>query len=254
MIQAPAPTTAFTAQRPASEGQGALVSVIVSLYNYATEIEKCLDSVKAQDHCRLELIVVDDASTDTSAAVTLAWLGLNKDRFERAALLSQPRNQGLSAARNQAFEAAKADYVFVLDADNTLHPPAISRLLEVLEDTGAAVAYSQLVYFGELTSFGVANLWRADSFKRDNYIDAMALVRKSAWREVGGYSPMDYGWEDYDLWCKFVEAGLKGVYVPEPLCRYRVHLGSMRHTDTASERVRLVHSMMAAHPWLELTI
>ncbi len=253
MIDGPPPEVVFSHDGPAL-ADGPLVSVIVSLFNYADEIEACLDSVLAQDHPRLELLVVDDASTDPSASVAQAWLTARGARFERAVLLRQPRNLGLSAARNCAFEAARADYVFVLDADNTLMPSAISRLLQALEDAGAAVAYSQLVYFGEAAGLGVGNVWRPESFKEDNYIDAMALVSKAAWAAVGGYSPMDYGWEDYDLWCKFVEAGLVGVYVPELLCRYRIHMTSMRHTDTTTERTRLVYAMMAAHPWLDLKV
>jgi glycosyltransferase involved in cell wall biosynthesis len=247
----PTPEPFFCHEGPVGR-DGPLVSVAVSLYNYADEIEACLNSVLAQDHPRLELLVVDDASTDLSATVAWGWLERHAARFERAVLLRQPRNLGLSAARNCAFAAARGLQVFVLDADNTILPRAISRLLATMEDSGAAAAYSQLVFFGEGAGLGVGNVWRPESFKPDNYIDAMALVSKAAWATVGGYSPMDYGWEDYDFWCKFVEAGLFGVYVPELLCRYRIHLTSMRHTDTTSQRTSLVHMMMAAHPWLAL--
>jgi glycosyltransferase involved in cell wall biosynthesis len=251
MIDGSAAEMLFSHDAIAGEG-GALITVAVSLYNYADEIEACLDSVLAQIHPRLELLIVDDASTDRSAAIAKAWLERHATRFERAILVRHPSNLGLSTARNRAFEAARADNIFVLDADNIIHPKALSRLLEALEDSGAAAAYSQLVYFGEGAGLGVGNVWRSESFKCDNYVDAMALVSKAAWASVGGYSPMDYGWEDYDFWCKLIEAGLVGVYVPELLCRYRIHMTSMRHTDTTIERARLVHAMIAAHPWLDL--
>jgi len=248
------PDILFQYVRDRSAPTAASVTVAVSLYNYAHHIEDRLETVRAQTHPDLELIVVDDASSDGSAEVALTWLQAQKDRFNAASLVRRPRNRGLSAARNLAFDMARTAFVFVLDADNLLQPAAIGRLLETLEDTGAAAAYSALVYFGELDGLNVANVWRPDAFKPDNYVDAMALVRKSAWAAVGGYSPMDFGWEDYDFWCKFVEAGLEGVYVPELLCRYRIHLDSMRHTDTTGERARLVHGMMAAHPWLDLRL
>jgi hypothetical protein len=61
-----------------------------------------------------------------------------------------------------------------------------------------------------------------------------------------------YGWEDYDLWCKFVEAGIEGVFVPEILCRYRVHGSSMVRTETIN-RIDAVRQRMAMrHPWLSL--
>ena len=140
----------------------------------------------------------------------------------------------------------------VLDADNALRPPAVARLLEALEDAGAACAYSQLLHHGAGVGVGVGDVWRRESFVHDNYIDAMALVRRDAWAQVGGYAPVDYGWEDYDFWCKFVEAALEGLFVPELLCRYRVHATSMLRTDTAAQRARLVETMMARHPWLDL--
>ena len=248
------PEILFEHAQPAMSLGRPPVTVAVSLYNYADHIEACLDSVREQTQARLEIIVVDDASTDRSAEVAAQWLEAHKARFETARLLRPSRNRGLSLARNLAFEWAETEFVFVLDADNALRPTAIARLLETAEDAAAAAAYSALTYFGEAKGLGVSNVWRPDAFKTDNYIDAMALVRKSAWAAVGGYKEMEYGWEDYDLWCKLVEAGLKGVYVPELLCCYRVHLDSMRHTDTTEERAELVHQMMTAHPWLDLRI
>ena len=64
-----------------------------------------------------------------------------------------------------------------------------------------------------------------------NYIDAMALVRKSAWELAGGYDlKMDErfgGWEDYDLWLRLADEGYRGIFVPTPIARYRVHGASM---------------------------
>jgi SAM-dependent methyltransferase len=86
-----------------------------------------------------------------------------------------------------------------------------------------------------------------------NYIDAMALVRTSAWAAAGGYRP-GVGWEDYDLWCRLAEAGRCGVQVPEDLALYRVHADSMLHTVThrgdGLEAARA--GISEAHPWLRL--
>ena len=237
---------------PRPDAIGELVTVAVSLFRYGAVVGAALDAVAAQTHPRLELVVVEDQGGDGSAEIAAAWLERHADRFERVRLLQPHANLGLSAARNLAFERASGDGVFVLDADNTLLPRAISRLQAALAASGAAVAYSQLVYFGAGEGLGAADVWDPERFRHDNYVDAMALVRRSAWREVGGYARLEYGWEDYDFWCKFVEAGLEGVYVPELLCRYRVHAASMLRTDTAAERRRLIETMMSRHPWLDL--
>jgi hypothetical protein len=133
-----------------------------------------------------------------------------------------------------------------------MYSRAIARLFDTLSRTGAQAAYSQLEFFGDEARLGVADLWDRERFKRGNFVDAMALVSKSAWKEVGGYTHMDLGWEDYEFWCKFIEHGFEGVFVPEILCRYRVHGKSMLRTDTIPKAKRSMELMSILHPWLEL--
>jgi glycosyltransferase involved in cell wall biosynthesis len=241
----------FSAERPAS-GAGDLVGVAVSLFNYGRFLPDCLGSVLDQTHERLELVVVDDASTDDSAAHARAWMEQNGARFERVRLIRHVRNQGLSQTRNTAFEALQSKAVMVLDADNALFPRAIARLLEAMEDTGAGVAYSHLAWFGNEARLGYADVWDKALFEPANYVDAMALVSREAWERVGGYAHMDIGWEDFDLWCRFIEAGIEGVFVPEILCRYRLHGASMLRTQTDPRTLRIAQRLMVRHPWLRL--
>jgi glycosyltransferase involved in cell wall biosynthesis len=229
-----------------------LVSVAVSLYDYAKFLPGCLDSVAAQTHDALELIVVDDASTDESARVAHAWLAAHAERFARVLLLRHRRNQGLAEARNTAFAAARGACVFVLDADNLLYPRAIARLHAALRDEAFAAAYAQLEFFGAERGLGYADVWERTLFLRENYVDAMALVRRRAWEAVGGYEHIDGGWEDYDFWCKFIDRGLAAAFVPQILCRYRVHENSMLRTEHQGQRRRLCVQMRLRHPWLEV--
>jgi glycosyltransferase involved in cell wall biosynthesis len=168
-------------------------------------------------------------------------------------LLAHDDNCGLAQARNTAFANATNDYVFVLDADNEIRPDAIAKLLAACVRENAEVAYSLIEKFGNATGVG-GEVWNPASFRFGNYIDAMALVRKSAWQRAGGYNqPSDIqGWEDYDLWCKFVEFGFRGVLVPEVLCRYRVHRSSMLREVSDPKKDRLRLAMMKRHPWLRL--
>ena len=98
-----------------------------------------------------------------------------------------------------------------------------------------------------------AQVWDPDRLARMNYIDAMALIRVEAWSEVGGYTSMR-GWEDYDLWCKFVEAGRYGIQVANILGRYRVHHTSMLRTVTNVTGVQsaLRKEVRRSHSWLIL--
>jgi hypothetical protein len=122
--------------------------------------------------------------------------------------------------------------LFILDADNVLYPHAIGRLVEALDhDPEAALAYGILERFDSGGSSDLMNWlpWSKERFSRGNYIDATALIRRDGFERVGGYTTDErlYGWEDFALWCAFVDAGLYGVHVPEILVRYRTGRVSM---------------------------
>jgi len=119
--------------------------------------------------------------------------------------------------------------------------------------TGAAVTYSLVKKFGEGTGL-IGGVWKPSALARGNYIDAMARIRKSAWAAAGGYSgPIRVqGWEDCDLWCKFVKLGFMGEFVPEILCRYRVHRLSLLQSTTNPNLDQVKLEMAQLHPWLRL--
>lgn len=233
--------------------EGIGVTVIVTLFNYEIYIRSALDSIFHQSYPNIDLIVIDDASLDSSRAVALEWLQQNSSRFSQARLLSHLNNQGLAQARNTAFANASNEYVFVLDADNEIYFDAIEKLLAACVSAGAEAAYSELERFGEDSGPYTGDFWNPAVFATGNCLDAMALIKKSAWLAAGGYSRMKHqGWEDFDLWCKFVELGFKGVFVPQILCRYRVHKTSMLRQMKEQNIDELKLEMKGRHPWLRL--
>ena len=230
-----------------------LVTVAVSLFNYAEFLPECLDSVFAQRHAAIELVVVDDHSLeDESVAVAREWLEARSGRFHRSLLLRHTRNQGLAEARNSAFRVARGSLVFVLDADNMIYPRAIGRLQAAMSTSRAAATYAQLEVFGQRRAFGLADIWHPEWLRYGNYIDAMAMISRQAWLDVGGYSHLEGGWEDYDFWCKFIEQGFCAAFVPEMLCRYRVHRTSMLRTESARSYDAIFVEMTMRHPWMKL--
>jgi glycosyltransferase involved in cell wall biosynthesis len=235
--------------RPARAG----ITVAVSLFNYARFVGECLDSIARQTHSCLELIVVDDYSEkDESVAVARCWMEQNSNRFDRISLLRHTRNQGLAEARNTAFEYARTDPVFVIDADNQIYPRALGRLFGAIEHREFDAAYTQIELFGDQSGLGYADIWSKGFFRPGNYVDAMALISRRSWRQVGGYTHIEGGWEDFDFWCKFVDRGMRALYVPEILCRYRVHGSSMLRTDTVAATAKLKIELTMRHPWLHL--
>ena len=231
----------------------ASLSVAVSLYDYERFIVECLESVKAQTHPHVELIVVDDRSQrDESVARAQSWLQANAGVFDRALLIRHRDNRGLAAARNTAFEAARTEFVFVLDADNQIYPKALATLHAAAKRASASVCYSQLEIHGMAAGIGQADLWSRARMRFGNYVDAMALISKRAWADVAGYSHIESGWEDFDFWCKLIEIGEPALFVPEILCRYRHHGNSMLRTDTDLEMEAVKMELTLRHPWLRL--
>lgn len=234
----------------------AQVTVCISLYNYQDYIVETLESVYQQNLADLDLIIVDDCSTDWSSIVTKLWLEQKYQRFNQVSFIKHTRNAGLSLARNTAINLAQTPFVFILDADNLLYPRCIRSCLEVLQNNPeAAFAYPLLAKFGE--SHGImGNLaWSKSRLAKNNYIDAMSLIRREALLTVNGYSSMPFGWEDYDLWCKFIEQNYYGILVPEILAKYRVHGNSMLNTTTNQpvNLVKIIGDLKQRHPWLEIS-
>ena len=231
------------------------VTVIVPLYNYAHHVIEALDSVRTQTLAALELIVIDDASTDDSLAVALDWVRRHAARFTRVAVLRNTANAGLGLTRNAGFAAAETPYVLPLDADNRLHPACCEALLAAANTSGAAFVYPVIQEFGEARGLMGSLPYAPARLVGVPYIDAMALVSVAAWACVGGYWDGRHGWEDYEFWCRMAEYGLNGQQVPgAPLADYRVHRGSMLQSVTEARHIKpLVMAEMARrHPWLSL--
>lgn len=229
------------------------VTVVISLYNYGGVVEEGLNSVAAQTMGALDLIVVDDASRDDSRAIVTRWMKTHANRFNRCALYGNDCNLGLATTRNIALSHVTTEFCFMLDADNSLYPRAIEKLVAACDASGAHAAYSQLELFGDENDVGSAAVLSRDRLKRGNYIDAMAVLRTDAVRACGGYGLFETaGWEDYDLWCSFIDKGFDAAFLPEILCRYRVHGGSMLRSETNVEINSVEMEITARHPWLEL--
>lgn len=229
-------------------GKVPLVTVAVSLHDYKRFIIPCLESIRSQTLRSLDLIVVDDASTDGSEKAVLRWLKRRGRRFARWRLLRHDRNAGLARTRNTAFADSRTPYVFVMDADNLLLPRCLERLSSALGGCRADFAFSYFHAFGEEDYLMNLKPWDPELLRRKPYLDAMALVRRSTWKRLGGYRrQMVQGWEDYDFWLRLARVGGRGVQVPEVLARYRVHMRSMLNTETAPDEHRLRRYFLREH-------
>ena len=114
-----------------------LISVIVPVYNVAPYLESCVSSILASTYVHLELLLVDDGSTDGSAGLCDELA----QRDARIRVIHQPENGGQGKARNTGLDACQGDYISFIDSDDTIHPRMLERLYELLTTYQASISF-----------------------------------------------------------------------------------------------------------------
>ncbi len=229
------------------------ISVLIPLYNHAEEVCSALASVAASEHQALEVVVLDDASTDRSQEAVRDFFASHPHL--PGLLVEHVVNRGLGRTRNDLVAAARGELVFMLDADNEIYPTALDRLADALDDDPETFfAYPMLEEHidGEPHTLRSFSPWEPGRLAESNYIDAMSLLRRRELLELGGYTedPRLHGWEDYDLWCRTAQRGLRGVLVPQILARYRRADHSMLYSITNIDTSEAESLLRARYPVL----
>ncbi len=206
------------------------VAAIVPAYNAEATLDETLRSVRAQTHRALEILVVDDGSSDGTAAIALAHAAADR----RVRLIRQ-ENAGVAAARNRGIEEARAALVAPVDADDLWAPTKIERQVAALRQGGPHVA---LVYTwsalidreSRIVGFGSCATDEGDVLARmcrGNLVGngSAALMRRDAVLEAGGFDPTlrarrAQGCEDLLLYCR-IAARHHAAVVPGFLTGYR---------------------------------
>ncbi len=127
---------------------------------------------------------------------------------------------------------AHAERVFVLDADNVIYPMTLKKLSTALDESPDA-AFSYGIIAKDGNSGLLSHLpWDVERLTEANYIDAMAMIRRRVWNEIGDYDKYFSlrGWEDWEFWLRLAAQGSFGVFVPEFVGCYRVHSLSRQQT------------------------
>jgi glycosyltransferase involved in cell wall biosynthesis len=238
-----------------------LVTVIVPCFNAERTLERTLASVAAQTHRFIEIIIVDDGSTDTSAQIAAKFASEDS----RATLICQD-NKGVAAARNIAIDRATGDFIAPIDADDLWNKRKLEKSLrKISANLECGLVYNWFenidsddqVFFGgfrhSYTGNVLPHLCRLDFIGNGSSV----LMRTSAVRSVGGYNSSlrargAEGCEDWQLALRIAEHHYFDV-VPEPLTGYRHSPGNMssrmrqmiRSAEFVAAEASLRHSELA---------
>jgi glycosyltransferase involved in cell wall biosynthesis len=200
-------------------------SVILPAYNAERTVASSIRSVLAQTRGDFELVIVDDGSTDGTAAVIEPFLA------DRRLRLVRQENRGLARARNAGIEVARGRYVSFIDSDDLYLPSYLEAYGGALDaDPQAAFAYGDSWALEDDTR----RIRRKSTFSslrppvpppsdlrafmlellERNFISVMATTRRSVLVELGGHNPSFRQVEDYELWLRVVARGYRPVHVP----------------------------------------
>lgn len=181
-----------------------LISVIIPTYEHASTISACLESVFSQTYPSIEVIVVNDGSTDNTEHVLRPYLN-------RITLITQ-ENRGSNPARNRGFTASKGELVIFCDADVIMRQDMLEELVRALgHHPQAGYAYSAFRFgWKRFSSYP----FDAKRLRQMNYIHTTALIRRA---DFPGFDESLKRFQDWDVWLSILERGKEGVYVPQEL-------------------------------------
>ncbi len=227
------------------------VSVVIPCFNYGRYLADAVESVLAGTLREIEIIIVDDGSTDDSREVARRLIG---DHPEAAIqLVAQPNCGAPGQVRNVGIARARGEYILCLDADDMLHPGFLAACVAALDGApAAAIAYADFQMFGEADTLQQPPpFWNARVECDCNFVGTASMFRRLAWEQAGGYETdlAMVGYEDWDFWVGCVEQGWSGLKAPGALWYYRVHGGSIYSTHVRRDQ-ELKARIMLKHPSL----
>jgi glycosyltransferase involved in cell wall biosynthesis len=234
-----------------------LVSICVINRNYARFLPTALASVLAQNYPNIQVVIVDDASTDESLAVIEAWQASIQGQVG-VSVVASPVQQGVSATLNKAIATATGEYLAFLSSDDVLTPDSVSARMEclrnnpskgavfadanVIDATGQALHASALFFLNQCTWENLSTPKRiTEAFiKRWAVPGPVLLVKRTLLNTIGLFDETLY-FEDWDFYLRM--AGHRQlVFLPQVVAGYRVH--GANTSRSSADALKIQHTLM----------
>ena len=224
-----------------------LVSIIVITYNSTAHVLETLESIRDQTYANIELIITDDASTDDTLEKCMQWIDKNSARFSNTIMLESPVNLGISANCNKGVKAANGEWIKLIAADDFLLNDAIESNIDFIKSSNEPVhiIHSESLYYrnnfdeqnrieGEV--FGNQLITNGDATAEIQYQILLrgchvntptVFINKEVFSEVGLFDEQFRNIEDWPMWIRVADAGIKFHFLNKPTVRYRMHDASV---------------------------
>ena len=218
-----------------------LVTIVIPSYNHERYVVDSLKGVVSQTYKNIELIVIDDGSTDSSVSKIESMFDVCRQRFKRFEFRSRP-NKGLCATLNEALEWSQGEFFSLIASDDILLENKTSVLVEVLKaDNSIVAAFGGLELIDDL-NHPVARVYGADKVHTFDEIimgetvpgAPAGLMRTNALKNVGGY-PEFLSVEDWYMWLTLTNTGHRLRSIKEPVVKYRIH------ENNTAKKYKLMH-------------
>lgn len=220
-----------------------LITVVVPVFNHFPYLSECLASLADQGDVPIEVICVDDASTDLRVTAVMQTL---HSRLRNLRVISHTVNRGISFSQNEAVKAAVGEFIAFVDCDDALPAKALERVFREIKDfPGVDYFFSDRLDIDEdgkvirTALYGGYESIRPSGDIRNDLLDGMVtshlkVIRRSTYMSVGGSDDFFSGVQDWELALKIAEIGTFR-YIPEPLYCHRIHGSSVTYSDRVSQ-------------------
>ncbi|MCH7412908.1 glycosyltransferase [Belliella sp. R4-6] len=188
-----------------------LVSVIIPCFNHQDYIQETVSSVLQSSYPKVEIIIVNDGSTDKSGEVIRSL----ENEYENILGIEQ-KNAGPSAARNAGISKAKGTIILPLDGDDLISKDYILEAVDTFfKSENIKLVYCKAEKFGKKNGPWKLKPFSLESLAKDNMIFVSAMFKKEDWLSVGGFDvEMRGGWEDWEFWISLLKSGGEVVQLP----------------------------------------
>jgi len=209
------------------------VSIVLPTYNGSRYLREAIANCLNQTYSNIELIVVDDASTDDTPAILASY------QDPRLQVIRHERNKRLPTALNTGFAHATGKYLTWTSDDNFYTPQAIETLVQYLEDHPlVAFVYSRCWLVDETGAVvGEVETGPPEGLEYNNCVGACFLYRREVYEAIGDYNAKVALSEDYEYWLRVMQR-FRMAFLDEPLYYYRQHSQSLTASDYGNYRAQ----------------